>query len=214
MNKFKFLSLALMIVIITSVLCARNTQARADQSKSIDLDEKDQITNTVQAKFYMRYRSFSKLEMESFEGLIDESSKGYSFKSSEFEKMEIELSHARYYHLRYLRYEYFLDFKDILIDSFDEVAILFVVEGHDVEFEISREVSKVEPIISKMRNLQHSIVLRKENGTWKIVSDTYEDYLWRLLKTTGLSKKDLIQPDEDFQNQLPGSDGTMGEYST
>ena len=96
--------------------------------------------------------------------MIDGSSKGNSFKRSEFDKLEIELNHAKFYHLRYLQYEYFLDFKDISIDLFDEMATVSVLEGHDVEFEISREISKAEPVISKMRNLLHSIELRKENG--------------------------------------------------
>ncbi|MCZ7550976.1 MAG: amidase domain-containing protein [Anaerolineales bacterium] len=82
------------------------------------------------------------------------------------------------------------------------------------EFEISREVSKTKPIISKMRNLQHSLILRKDNGTWKIVSDNYEDYLWRMMKFTGLSKEDLIRPVENSQNQLLGSDVTMSAYTT
>ncbi len=126
----------------------------------------------------------------------------------------MELNHARYYHLRYLQYKYFLDYKDILVNSIDKVATVSVMEGHDVEFEISREVSKTKPIISKMRNLQHSLILRKDNGTWKIVSDNYEDYLWRMMKFTGLSKEDLIQPVENSQNQLLGSDVTMSAYTT
>ena len=75
------------------------------------------------------------------------------------------------YHLRYLEYEYYLDFGDILFDSERQSATMPVVEGHDVEFEISREIAKNGPVISKMRILRHSITLRKENGDWKIVSD-------------------------------------------
>ena len=77
MNKSKFLSPALIVIFITGVLCAWTAQAQADKSKSINPEEKDQITNTVRAYFEARYRSFSKLEMESFEGLIDGSSKGF-----------------------------------------------------------------------------------------------------------------------------------------
>ena len=94
------------------------------------------------------------------------------------------------------------------------MATVSVVEGHDVEFEISREISKAEPVISKMRNLLHSIELRKEDGTWKIVSDNYEDYLWRLMKTTGLSIEYLTQQDVNLQSQLPNSDEIMIEYTS
>jgi len=126
----------------------------------------------------------------------------------------MELDHAKMYHLRYLEYEYFLDFGDILVDSESQSVIVPVVEGHDVEFEISREIAKNGPVISKMRNLQHSITLRNDNGVWKIVSDEYDDYLWRLMKNTGLSKKDFIQTDEDSQGYLPANDGTMIETTS
>lgn len=53
---------------------------------------------------------------------------------------------------------FFLDFGDIFVDTESQSVKVPVVEGHDVEFEISREISKNGPVISKMRNLQHSIM--------------------------------------------------------
>lgn len=67
-----------------------------------------------------------------------------------------------------------------------------LVEGHDVIFEISEQINKGDPIVSSMRNLQHTVYLHQENGMWKIITDDYEDYLWRLLRTTGLSKEELL----------------------
>lgn len=58
------------------------------------------------------------------------------------------------YHLRYLEYEYFLDFGDILVDSESQSVTVSIVEGHDVEFEISREIVKNGPVISKMQYLR------------------------------------------------------------
>lgn len=57
-------------------------------------------------------------------------------------------------------------------------------------------------------------MLRKEKAVWKIVSDDYEDYLWRLMKAMGLSKEDLIQQDEYPQGELPGIDEGMIETTT
>ncbi|MCZ7550979.1 MAG: amidase domain-containing protein [Anaerolineales bacterium] len=168
----------------------------------------------MKAYFERRYRSHSTLQLEHFKGLVDDTPIGSNFLSSESEKLEIELEHAKMYHLRYLEYEYYLDFGDILFDSESQSVTVPVVEGHDVEFEISREIAKNGPVISKMRNLQHTITLRKENGDWKIVSDDYEDYLWRLIKATRLSKEDLVQPDEDSPGHLPGIDGAMSETTS
>jgi hypothetical protein len=214
MNKLNFCVFFFVMILISGILCTRTSQARALQLKHIYPEEKEQITNTVRDYFEARYRSFNTLELDSFKGLIDETSKGNSFRSSEFDKLEIELNHARIYHLRYLQYEYFLDFNDISINPFNGVATVYVVEGHDVEFEISREMSKSGPIISKMRNLRHTIVLQKENNTWKIVSDNYEDYLWRLMKVTGLSKKDLIQPNMSFKSLSPEENVDMIETTS
>lgn len=52
-----------------------------------------------------------------------------------------------------------------------------------------------------MRNLVHTIVLRRVQGEWKIVSDYYEDYLWRLIRVTGLSTDELLQSMIESQNQ-------------
>lgn len=72
------------------------------------------------------------------------------------------------------------------------MATVNLLEGHDVVFEISKELSQSQPIVSTMRNLQHTISLRKVEGQWKIFSDNYDDYLWRLLKSSKLSKDELL----------------------
>jgi len=174
-------------------------QARAIHLVSIDPIEQEQIKDTVKAYFDIRYRSFNTLELEDFGTLVDRSSQGNIFLRSESDKLEIELRHAKLNHLRYLQYKYFLDFKDISLDSHKEIVTITVLEGHDVEFEISKKISKVGPVISKMRNLQHSMVLLKENGDWKLVSDNYEDYLWRLIKETALSKEEYLRLTDDIK---------------
>lgn len=102
------------------------------------------------------------------------------------------------YHLRYLEYEYYLDFEDISIDLVNHEAIVSVIEGHDVIFEISKEISKSDPTVSSMRNLQHTVVLRKEGDLWKILHDDYRDYLWRFINATGLSKEEYLHSTDDF----------------
>jgi hypothetical protein len=106
-------------------------------------------------------------------------------------------------------YKYFLDFKDMSIDSKADTAVASIVEGHDVEFEISQEIFKNEPIMSSMRNLQHTIILRKKDSVWKIVDDDYNDYLWRLLKATGLSKDEMLNLLENSENGRVDGDRTQ-----
>lgn len=155
--------------------------------------EEEQIREIIIAYFETRYRSISTLKLENFESMVDTSPQGSEFFKSETEKLEIEIHHAELHQLRYLKYDYFIDFKDISINTLNQMATVSLVEGHDVIFEISEKITKSDPIVSSMRNLQHTIYLHQENGMWKIISDDYEDYLWRLLRTTGLSKEELLE---------------------
>lgn len=43
-----------------------------------------------------------------------------------------------------------------------------------------------------MRNLEHTISLKKLNGSWVIVDDDYNDYLWQLLKSTQMSDEEIF----------------------
>jgi hypothetical protein len=98
--------------------------------------------------------------------------------------LNIEIQHAKLNKLGYAEYKYFLDFTEILVDASSQTATVSLLEGHDVVFEISKEISQSQPVVSTMRNLKHTIALRKVQGQWKIISDSYDDYLWRLLKST------------------------------
>lgn len=170
--------------------------------------EEKEIKKVVESYFEIRYRSLSTLQPEDFKNMT----KNFPTRSSalpftELDKLEVEIQHAKQYHLRYSQYKYFLDFQEISIDPLSLSATISVVEGHDVVFEISEEIAKTTPIISSMRNLQHTIVVRKEQSEWKIISDQYEDYLWRLIRKTGLSKEELIQPVNEAQNLITATYG-------
>lgn len=176
------------------------------RAQQMTLDNKsiadtEQIRETIHTYFDLRYRSHSTLQLEDFSSIIDSGTEGKAFSQAETDKLEIELRHAQIYQLRYVKYDFSLDISEIVIDSSTETAIVMVTEGHDVVFEIVEEILK-ESIVSSMRNLKHTFVLHEENGSWEIVSDNYEDYLWRLLNATGLSKNELISS-FDVNNKLP-----------
>lgn len=161
MNKSKIIFLTIIVVLVIGIPRAWTTKARANDMAIISSDDKEEIITTVTAYFELRYRSHSNLQLEDFRGFVEETPTGDNFLTSESEKLEIELNHAKMYNLRYLDYTYNLEFGEFLVDSEEHYVTVSVIEGHDVEFEISKEISQYEPIISKMRNLQHSIVLRK-----------------------------------------------------
>lgn len=165
----------------------RTSKASANLFDFENITEREMVNITVRAYFEARYRTFSTLQLEDFSKTVDGTAEGKSFWEPELDKLNIEIYHAKLFHLRYVQYKYFLDYREVTIDTSTQSATVFVIEGHDVVFEASA------PVVSNMRNRPHTISLRKENGTWMIVSDIYEDYLWRVIKATGYSKEELMR---------------------
>lgn len=174
-----------MAIVTFSIL---TTNASADQARTEYLAEEAEIREVIRNCFDRRYRSRATNQIENFQDFTDDSLQSTSFILSETEKLEIEIYNAEMHHLRYSQFKYFIDFNDIAIDINDQTATVSLIEGHDVVFEISEMVAKTDPIVSKMRNLEHTITLKETKDGWKIVSDTYDDYLWRFIKATNYSK--------------------------
>ena len=179
--------LVVITIILLVLLGTRPSEAIANLIDLENFTESEMVKTTVQAYFEARYRTFSTLQLEDFSKMVDRAAEGKSFWESELDKLNIEIYHAKLYHLGYVQYKYFLDFRNVTIDMSTQSATVSLVVGHDVVFEASA------PVVSNMRNSPHTISLRKENGTWMIVSDIYEDYLWHVIKATGNSKEELLR---------------------
>lgn len=202
MKRKRSLLIVILLTFLTIFVGLWTTSVQADQIENDEFIEQNLIEEKIRAYFDSRYRSRTKGELEDFGWLIDDSPQGKDFMRSETAKLEIELHHAYIHRLRYVEYDYFLEFIDISFDSELQTAIVSVIEGHDVEFEVTRGISKDKSIVSSMRNLDHIFVLRKDGSNWKIVSDSYEDYLWRLITETGLTKEEYMI----WANALPIED--------
>lgn len=171
---------------MSTLFCLRVIQVRANQLQFVNQVEKEEIIESVKKYFEARYRSHITLQLPDFEDLIAESSLESSFLPLEMEKLEIELYHAKVKQLGYSEAKLILEFFDFQVDEETQTATVSVIEGHDVVFE------KYKPTVSTMRNLQHRITLRKDDNLWKIASDDYDDYLWRMIRSTNLELEDLI----------------------
>jgi len=95
MNKLRAILLAFILIFSIGIPRAWTTKARSTHAEIVSSEDKEQIVTIVKAYFERRYRSHSTLQLEDFRGLIDETPKGYNFLSSESEKLEIELDHAK-----------------------------------------------------------------------------------------------------------------------
>jgi hypothetical protein len=180
------------LVLFLTLLGRMTIQASANHLRAASPAEQDGIQKAIYAYFDSRYRSLSQLNLEDLAPHVIQSASGNAFLQAETGKLAVEIHHAQLYRLGYAQYQYTLDFKEISVDPSGSIATASLLEGHDVIFEISKEIAKDKPVVSTLRNLQHTLVLQKDQNHWKLVSDTYDDYLWRFMKKTGLSKTDLL----------------------
>lgn len=173
--------------------------------------EQDQIQETIQSYFDLRYRSHYSLQLEDLSYYVSGTLEAQSFFLRESDKLEIELRHLERSQLRYKDYVFSLDYVDVSISPDAQTAVVSLIEGHDVEFGNSTGNTGSEPFISSMRNLEHRITLQKENGVWKIGSDEYEDYIWRVIRQTVFTKAEYLSFDLSGQDTpIPSSLDTNG----
>lgn len=192
MNRSKkfvlFLSMAVMLFYIANWT---STAGASKQESAMLNSEEGEIRSIINAYFEIRYRAFNTLQLEGFGDLISDRPEAVAFLDAELDKLAVEIKHAELNRLRYVDYEFFLDFKDISTDDTTQTATVSV--RHDVIYQLSVELDPVNPIVSHAYNLDHTILLRQEQGQWKITSDNYTDYLWRMLRQTGISTDELLR---------------------
>ena len=155
-------------------------------------EQQAELKNVIQSYFDIRYRAYNNLQLNGFSDLASDRADAKAFLGSELGKLSIDIRNAELNHLRYVDYKYFLKYGNIAIDPQTQTATVELVEENDVIYEISAELNPQNSAVSHMYNLKHTITLRPENGQWKIDSDEYNDYLWRMLKQSGKSANEVL----------------------
>ena len=179
MRKVKFLSLAVLLALLSNLLFST--------AMAQTLDDEVHIKAIVEQYFQTKYKSQQTLNPQDFSHLVSETARAKTFVQAEKDKREIELHNARLNGLRYIDYDLLLEFKTMQINKDTQTAVVEVIEGHDVVFEATKDVT------SSMRNLQHTFTLQKTKDGWKIVEDAYEDELRQLLDSPEVNKEQLIE---------------------
>jgi len=155
-------------------------------------EQQTELKNVIQSYFDIRYRAFSALQLNEFGDLVSNSADAKKFLGLELGKLKVDLRNAELNHLRYVDYKYSLEYDNFAFDPQTQTATAELVEENDVIYEISEELNPQNPDVSHLYNLKHTITLRQENSQWKIVSDEYNDYLWRMLKQSGKSASEVL----------------------
>ena len=155
--------------------------------------EQEEIKEVIQSYFDARHRALSTLKLEGFNDLISNDPEATAFWEAEVSKLKVELKHAELNNLRYAAYEYFLDYKNASIDLISQRVAVSVSLRQNIIYEISVLLTSGEPIMSSMYNEEHTIVLQKKDEDWKIISDIYNDYLWRRLRQSETSADEMLR---------------------
>ncbi len=179
---------------------------------TVSLEQQEELKSVIQSYFEIRYRVFTSLQLDGFGNLVSDSHDAKAFLDAELGKLSVEIKHAELNHLRYVDYKYYLNIKNISVDKPSQTATVSVIEDNEVIYEISAELDPEEPIVSRMSGLKHTIVLRKEHGQWRIISDYYNDYLWRLLRHSGKSTDELLHTMKASPRPTSRSAGAETEF--
>jgi len=173
-------------------------------------EQQKELKSVIQSYVEIRYRALTvsdsgDFKQNGFGDLISDMHKAKVFLREEMGKLSVEIKRADLNRLRYVDYKYFLNFRSITVDPATQTATISVSEGNEVIYEISAELNPEKPIVSHTAGIEHTIVLRKLQGKWKIISDTYDDDLWRMLRHAGKSTDEILRTTDEMIRILEAS---------
>ena len=105
--------------------------------------------------------------------------------NAEIEKLKLENYVSNSKNLFFSSYNFDLEYIDFKIEEDRNNASVILLENSDVIYNISLEIDKKDPIVTKLRGLEHKIKLLKIGSDWKISSDDYDDLVWKFIHGSG-----------------------------
>ena len=168
-----------------------------------------ELKSVIESYFDARYLAFNTFNLDGLKYLLSNDADEQASLHAELGKLAVETKHIRLNHLRYMNYKVSLDFHSITVDPDTQTAIILVSEGNEVVYELSAEVNPENPIISQTAGIEHTIVLHKEQGQWKIISDTYNDDLWKMLRQSGTSTDEMLKNIQGVQLPIASASLTV-----
>ena len=124
-------------------------------------------------------------QLEDISRLVSTDPDGKAFLEAELVKLALETKYREFNGSRYVSYKFFLDFKEFSFDIATELVSVLVMED-------SATTSENSTLVAETSGLKHIITFRKEQDQWKIVSDYYNDFLWRTARKDGETKEDML----------------------
>jgi hypothetical protein len=174
---------------------------------SVQVREQDEIRAVIQGYFDLRYSLFStsppgKIETEIFSEFVSKKDEAKDFLMTETAKMAVERTWYELRGFRYDQYEYSLNYSDITVDTESQTATVVLSEYFEIICERAIKNNPESPSPCAVGELAHKIILNKEEGEWKIISDIYRDNWWRQFRKPGMSVDEILGEIETEKDKL------------
>jgi hypothetical protein len=194
-------------------------------SPTISYEVQEEIKQVVEAYIDLRYQSFVALEVQNIGELISNDDIAQELLGEEIVKLTYEVKHKELNDNRYADYSVSLNYLSftpgeltngleftpleineignmVLEDSaFDEkdalVVQVLVRESSEYTYQNDVELNPDNPKVAKLSGIEHIIILKKNDGVWRIISDYYIDDLWRMIRETGITPQELLDELKD-----------------
>ena len=166
----------------------------------------EEIKNVIQAYFEMRYQALSVSPPEDFQingfgDLVSDSPDAMDFLTTEMAKLAVQRKWIDLNRFGYVKYEYSLKYKDIVIDTSAQIATVSLLEDFAIVHERAMERDPDDPSTTR-GDQSHEIVLHNEQDQWKIVSDIYWDAWWRSYRKPGRSTDEILREINEEMREL------------
>ena len=148
--------------------------------------QQEEIKSVIQEYFEIHYQALSisppaNFQETGFGDLVSDGPEAKDFLVTEMGKLAVERKHYEINKLRYTEYTYSLDYKYIVVDESTNTAKVSMSDYFELIRERAAENNPENPRAST-GELSHNIILSKEQGEWKIISDIYWDSMWYTLR--------------------------------
>ena len=197
-HKFRFI---LAVIVILPILFGwRVTPASANTGEELLQDDEEKIRAVIDAYFTIRYEArISQTEADFSSVTLASEPKYQAWLQHEREHEQLQLYQDRASNTEYLKYEFSLDYQAIEING--DNAVVKLLEGNWI-YRTNRP-----SLPSGMANREHTIILKKVDKQWLIVSDQYYDDIMKALDSASMEE---LQ-ENIIKNSKPVSDAFINE---
>jgi hypothetical protein len=160
---------------------------------SVFTEEQQVLKRAIESYFDIHYLTFNTLQVPDFGDLVSDQPDARAFLDAELRKLALEIKYSILNGSRYVDYKYFLDYRNLVVDPSTQIVTITLIVNDEIIFQNSVAGNLQNPLVAQRTGEKHTIMLRQEDGQWKIVSDIYGDFLWRTLRQKGTSPAEIVR---------------------